>query len=140
MNAALAFARYLDAAGLAVFDEDGDAGDTYLHALPDAPARALAVVPTGGNPVEGDTKLGWDEPTVQLLFRSPADDPLAASEWAAEVYAALQGWSGVMDGLVVRRVRSLQTAPAFIGLDDLGRPRYSLNLALHVRAVTANRE
>lgn len=141
MNAALALARYLSSAGLATFNETTPGGDTYLNALPaDGPDLALAVVPTGGNPVEGDSRLGWDEPTVQLLVRSPADDRLAGIEWAARLYDHLQGWHGVMDGISVCRVRSMQTAPAFVGLDELGRPRYSLNLALHIRAVTANRE
>jgi len=89
---------------------------------------------------------GYDEPTVQLLVRGAPGDPVAPQLRAAVLYGALQGLRYVTldpagpDETELTLCSSLQPAPAAVGPDAKGRYRYSLNLALHVRALTEHRD
>ena len=83
---------------------------------------------------------------MQLLFRGAPGDPAAPLQWALRVYGALQGLryvtldGGGEDEVFLVCATSLQTSPANAGADAKGRYRYSLNLALHVRALTMHRD
>jgi hypothetical protein len=143
---ALAFARYLGAAGLVTLDESGPAGDCFIGELPAAPDEAVAVLPTGGLPTRAKASLGYDEPTLQLLVRGVPGDPVGPHERAAAIYGAAQGLRQVtLDAGGEHEARlidcsSPQTAPVPVGADENGRHRYSVNLALHVRALTPHRK
>jgi Bacteriophage minor capsid protein len=140
-----ALAKYLDVAALAEYRPDGG-GDCFLEHLPDSPDEAIGIYSTGGNPLPASDTYGYDEPTVQLMVRGEVDDPLAPKERADGLYAALQGLryvtldSGGEDEVFVVVTSSPQTAPVNIGSDETGRYRYTLNFALHVRALTAHRD
>ncbi len=140
-----AFAKHMDAAGLVVY-RPAAGGDCFLEHLPDAPDEAVAVYSTGGNPLPAAATQGYDEPTLQLLVRGAPEDPESPKARADGLYAALQGlryvWldEGGVDAVFLVACSSPQTAPVGIGTDERGRQRYSLNFALHVRALTGHRD
>jgi hypothetical protein len=87
----IALARYLSAEGFGDYQEYGARGDIFYAELPEAPDRAILVMPTGGlSDVAGGT-LPYDEPTVQLLIRSERGEPEAGERRAWEIYDALNG-------------------------------------------------
>lgn len=141
-----ALAKYLDAAGLAVYDPTGTTGDCFLEHLPDAPDEALMVLSTGGNPTSAAATWGWDEPTVQLMVRGAPEDPETPHAQAQALYNELQGLryrtldSGGADEVRLIICESPQSAPFDLGRDEKGRYRYTLNFALHVRALTTHRD
>jgi hypothetical protein len=144
MNVALAFCRDATTAGLVSFDEAGVGGNCFLNHLPDKPALAVMVKDTGGNYLADGRALGYDEPTLQLLVRG-TKDPRAGQALAQSLYDHYHALHAVTldpTGEAVRLIDcgSLQSAPAHIGTDPNGRHLYSLNLALHVRNATPNRE
>lgn len=132
-------ARYLDGLGLVEFDELGIEGDCFIAAFPSAPDEIVVITPTGGP--EGDFRLGYDSPTVQLRYRSTTD-PRPALERAHEIHQALQSLGNVTlpDGTYVARVIALQSGPTSIGQDQNGRHEYTQNFEFHVRAASAHRE
>jgi hypothetical protein len=141
VNPTLALARHLASVGCGTFLEDAPGGSIHPYGLPLNPVDALAVIPNGGNPLDGALSLPYDEPTYQLLSRAASAS--AALDVSQRAYSALQGYAGVMDpdgeALQVIRCESMQTAPAYIGTDDAGHHRYSLNVALQHRAPTTHR-
>lgn len=140
-----ALAKHLTARGLARYSE-GAGGDCFLEHLPDAPDEAVQLLSTGGNPVPASATNGYDEPTVQVLLRGAPGDPVGPHLRAAALYGALQGLRyvsldpGGPDEAELILCSSLQSAPAAVGVDAKGRYRFSLNLALHVRALTEHRD
>ncbi len=144
MNVAVALCRYLHAQSLVSFDEVGTGGNCFYNHLPDQPSTAVMVKDTGGNLTQYGASLGYDEPTLQLLFRGTRD-PRTGKAFAQSIYDHMVSLHAVTldpDGEAVRLIdcQSLQSAPAHIGTDENGRHLYSLNLALHVRNKTTNRE
>ena len=140
-----ALAKYLDAESLATYRPEGG-GDCFPERdFPDDPDEAVRIISTGGNPTTAAATWGYDEPTVQLLVRGEVDDPEGPLLRAEALYAALQGLryatldSGGEDEVFVVVTSSPQTAPVNIGTDERSRYRFSLNFALHVRALTAHR-
>ena len=89
---------------------------------------------------------GYDEPTLQLHASRRAGRPAAPLARAWSAYAALQGLryvtldEGGEDEVFLIVCTSPQTAPANVGTDEKGRYRFTLNLALHVRALTEHRD
>jgi hypothetical protein len=140
-----ALARHLTARGLVHYSEAAG-GDCFIEHLPDAPDEAVQLLSTGGNPVPASSTSGYDEPTVQLLVRGAPGDPVGPQLRAVTLYGALQGLRyvtldpGGPDEAELTLCSSLQTAPAAVGADAKGRYRFSLNLALHVRALTEHRD
>jgi hypothetical protein len=140
-----ALAKYLDAQGLAAYRPAGG-GDCFLEHLPDEPDELVEILSTGGNPLSAAATHGYDEPTLQLKTRGAPDDPVTPKLRADLLYAALQGlryvWldEGCEDEVFLVVCESLQTAPVPIGTDEKGRYRFTLNFALHVRALTAHRD
>lgn len=144
MNPAIALARYLYAESLVTFDEVGTGGNCFLNHLPAVPNVAVMIKQTGGQYLPDGKALGYDEPTLQLLVRG-TKDPRTGAALAQSLYDALHGLYGVTldpSGDPVRLIdcTSLQSAPAHIGTDENDRHLYSLNLALHVRNKTLDRE
>jgi len=143
---ARALAKYLDAAGLVTYDATGTTGNVFLEHLPDAPDEALMVLSTGGNPLGPAATYGWDEPTVQVMVRGVPEDPETPQAAAQAIYDELQGLryvtldAGGDDEVRLCSCSSLQTAPFNLGRDEKGRYRFTLNFALHVRALTEHRD
>lgn len=143
---ARALAKHLDAVGLVRYDATGATGDVFLEHLPDAPDEALMVLSTGGNPLGPAATYGWDEPTVQVMVRGVAEDPETPQATAQAIYDELQGLryvtldAGGDDEVRLCSCSSLQTAPFNLGRDEKGRYRFTLNFALHVRALTEHRD
>lgn len=139
-----ALAKHLNAKSLVSYRPAGG-GDCFPEHLPDDPDEAVQVLSTGGNATPAAATWGYNEPTVQLLVRGGADDPEGPLLRAEALYSDLQGLRyvtidpGGEDEVFVVVASSLQTAPVNIGTDEKGRYRFSLNFALHVRALTAHR-
>ena len=140
-----ALAKWLDAHALASYRE-GAGGDCFLEHLPDAPDEAVQILSTGGNPLPAAATWGYDEPTLQLMLRGAPGDPERPLARAWSTYAALQGLryvtldEGGEDEVFLILCSFAQTAPVNIGADQKGRYRYTLNAALHVRALTEHRD
>lgn len=141
-----ALAKHLHSAGLAVYDPTGTSGSCFLEHLPPAPDVALMILSSGGNPTPAAATWGYDEPTLQLMTRGEPNDPEAPATWAGALYDALQGLryttldEGGADEVRLVVCTFAQSAPINIGPDAKGRYRYTLNPALHVRAITAHRD
>ncbi len=141
-----ALAKHLHAAELAVYAPNDAAGNCFLEHMPASPDAALMILSTGGNPTPAASTWGYDEPTLQLLVRGAPNDPATPQAWARELYSATQGLryvtldAGGPDEVFLVLCSSPQTAPVNIGSDEKGRYRYSLNLALHVRAASEHRD
>lgn len=139
----VALAVYLDAQGLVVYEPAGVTGDCFIDALPSSPEAAVMVKATGGLALEDGAWNPWDEPTVQVLVRSPG--LRAGAERARAIYAALQGLHNTTldpagaDAVYLITATAIQSAPAHIGRDENGRHLFSQNFALHVRADTVHR-
>lgn len=144
MNVAIALCHDAHDAGLVIYDDGATGGNCFYNRLPDAPDTAVMVKDTGGNPVPDGKALGYDEPTLQILVRGTRD-PRTGKTLAQSFYDRYHALCRVTldpGGEAVRLIdcTSLQSAPAHIGTDEKGRHLYSLNLALHVRNATPNRE
>ena len=126
-------ADYLAANGL------GTVGtNVFALQLPSAPDTCLAVYPTGGG--RADSKLGYDNPTIQVRTRS--SNPLTAFENAAQAYNLLHGLRRVTlsGGSYLVHCTGIQSAPVYIGRDERKRDEYTLNYQLVVRNQSTHRE
>lgn len=140
-----AIARYLATAGLVTYTT-AVGGDCFPEKLPDAPDASVMILSTGGNPTPAAATWGYNEPTVQLMVRGAPGDAATPQARAVALYGELQGLryvtldAGGADEVFVIVCESPQTAPVNIGIDLKNRYRYTLNFALHVRALTAHRD
>lgn len=133
-------AAELDARGLVDYRADEAGGDCFVDKdLPATPNDAVGLYSIGGPP--SDVKLGYDDPSVQIIVRGGADarDPAGR---AAAIYAALHGLHDhtLPDGTYVVGCAADQSAPVRLGPDENGRERFSLNFTLDVRALTTHRQ
>ena len=131
MNIADNLALYLVAQGLVTAS-----GVTRLF-MPASPDNCVTVYPTGG-PVS-DVKDGYDDRDVKVRVRNT--DGATAIMVAENIYGALQGLGNItfVDGSYLVLCEAQQSAPIFIGRDELDRYEFTLNLRLHVRNKTTNR-
>jgi len=139
---ALALARYLSTQSLVTLVEGAAGGDAFLEVMPSSPNNAVSIKTTGGNMPIGSDHLGYDEPTISVTVRGSA--LRATHDRARTIYAKLQNLHDVtLDpgdlAIYLHRCTSLNSEPAYLGLDDQGRYGYVLTFACHVRAVTVNR-
>ena len=140
-----ALAKHLTAAGLVTYTTTAG-GDCFPERLPDTPDAAVMILSTGGNPTPAAATWGYNEPTVQIMVRGAPNDAATPQARAVALYGALQGLRYVLldedgdDEVSLIVCESMQTAPANIGTDHRNRYRYALNFALHVRALTTNRD
>ena len=141
-----ALAKYLHVAGLLTYDPTGPDGNAFLEHMPAAPDAVVMLLSTGGNPTPAAATWGYDEPTLQLMVRGVPNDPATPQEWAKTLYGTLQGLRyttldpGGEDEVFLVVASLTQTARLNIGPDERGRYRYTLNVALHVRAQTVHRD
>lgn len=131
-------ARHLEALGLLEYDPDGITGDTFIGTMPSRPDAAVALTIYGGP--ESDSKLGWDEPSVQVRVRG-GPDPRVSFNRCAAIRSELHGLGPVTlpDGTFLQLCIANQSAPGPIGADDNGRHEHVCNFRAEVRSVTAHR-
>ena len=120
-----------------VYDETGQA-NVFVGYLPQRPNRCVAVIPTGG--FESDSKLPYDNPSIQILVRGD-EDPRWALDTAGAVYSLLQGKRNqdLPDGTRLISLIAIQSGPAHVGKDDNGRFQYAMNYQGEVRNPTSER-
>lgn len=126
-------AKYLAAQALGIFDETGVTGDIFIATLPPSPDSCIALYPTGG--YQSDSKLGYSDPTIQVLVRGDKD-PRTAFNKAKSIYDTLHGFrNGVFfnGGLWVVSCLGMQSTPIHLGTDSNGRHEYSLNFKLEIK-------
>lgn len=140
MSATIGIARQLgaDVAGLE-YDEAGSAGtNVFVDSSPDSPDNAVIVYSDGGP--GADSKLPYDSPAVQIVFRTTAN-PTWALATAAAVYSKIHARRHVTLPNGVELVWALftQSQPRLVGTDTAGRLLYSMNLQMEVKNATQER-
>lgn len=89
---------------------------------------------------ESDSKLGYDEPRVQVRVRG-TKDPRVSRQRCKAIRDELHGLgeTTLPDGTSLILSVALQNAPASIGIDANGRHEHSCNFRMEIRAVTPHR-
>lgn len=133
-------ARHLQAKGLVTFETAGTGGDCFVDTMPSTPDVAV-VLSTYDDGREPDSKLGYDEPRVQVRVRG-TKDPRVSRDRCKAIYAELHGLgeTTLPDGTALILSVALQNGPASIGIDANGRHEHVCNFRMEHRAVTQNRE
>ena len=133
-------ARHLQSKGLVTFETAGTGGDCFIDTMPSQPDEAVALS-TYDDGREPDSKLGYDEPRVQVRVRG-TKDPRVSRQRCNAVYAELHGLGDVTlpDGTVLILSVALQNGPVSIGIDQLGRHEHVANFRMEHRSVTEHRE
>jgi hypothetical protein len=131
-------ARHLEARGLLSYDETGTTGDTFIETMPSRPDAAVALTLYGGP--ESDSKLGWDEVSLQVRTRG-GTDPRPSRQKCTAIRDELHGLGPITlpDGTHLQLAVAIQAAPAYMGQDDSGRHEHVCNFRLAVRNVTTHR-
>ena len=134
-----AIARYLDGLSVLTFDPTGADGDTFLTVVPPTPEDIVVLSPTGG--FAPDPLDATDQPSFQVRTRA-SRDPRDAYERQLAIYDKLHGLTDVTlaDGTHLSGCLAIQSDPVFIGLDENGRPEYTVNYRTYVRRETSHRE
>lgn len=131
--------KYLANIGIVSYSETGGTNNIFMGKLPAEPSFAVAVNPSGG--YGASIKHAYDSPTLQILVRGTVD-PRTGYEKALEIYDALHGFGGdafVAGGYWVVKCEGIQSEPVYIGQDENGRHRYSLNFAIEVKRPSSHR-
>lgn len=132
-------ARHLAAQGLVVYDATGAGGDLFIESMPSAPGVAvvLTVYDDGREP---DSRLGYDEPRMQVRVRGDAD-PRTSRRMCAAIRAELHGLGPITlpGGIELILSVCLQSAPASMGVDSNGRHEHVCNFRLEHRSITTHR-
>ncbi|MEU3162897.1 minor capsid protein [Streptosporangium sp. NPDC006930] len=114
-------------------------GSIFLTKMPTAPDTCLVVARYGGP----ESSLGddYDEPSIQVRARGPATDVRVAERKAEDVYTAFNGLGRryLADGTWLQLMVGNQAGPIFIGVDQNGRPEFTVNLRAEVRRTSTNR-
>jgi len=132
--------QYLANNGIVDYSETGGANNIFMGRLPAEPSTAVAVNPSGG--YGASIKHAYDTPTLQILVRGTVD-PRTGYEKALEIYDVLHGFGGgafVSGGHWVVKCEGIQSEPVYIGQDENGRHRYSLNFAIEVKRPSSHRQ
>jgi hypothetical protein len=131
-------ARHLHAAGLAVYEPSGTGGDLFIEVMPPAPDVCVVLTLYGGP--DPDSKLGYDEPSLQARVRG-GQDPRVSRVRAEAIRDELHGLGPVTlpDGTLLLSSVAVQAVPASIGIDATGRHEHVCNYRLETRSVTTHR-
>ena len=132
-------ARHLASKGLVEYDATGTGGTCFIESMPSRPGLAvvLTVYDDGREP---DSKIGYDEPRMQVRVRGD-QDPRTSRQVCAAIRSELHGLGPVTlpDGTELKLSISLQGAPASMGVDSNGRHEHVCNFRMEHRSVTAHR-
>lgn len=133
-------ATLLDTLGVGTYKADGSAGGTiFLLKYPDDPDEAIAVATYGGP--ESSSLQPYDMVSVQVRCRGSKTDARTGYDTAAAVYSHLHGLgqrplvSGDRLGLAV----CTQSAPVYIGTDQVNRAEFTVNTRMRIEHPTVNR-
>ncbi|GAA1175953.1 minor capsid protein [Streptomyces rhizosphaericus] len=127
-------ARYLDGAGLLVYDPTGCTGDTFVETMPPTPDAAVSLaLYDGPAPAARDDA---DTPRLQVRVRG-GPDPRPSRRRCTALYRALHGLAGVelADGTWLTLAAARGT-PAPLGSDSNGRHEHVVNFDLDVSGPT----
>lgn len=134
------FALLLADLGVGTYHQDGTPGGTiYLTALPTTPDEAIAIARYGGT--EADSRLPYDEVSLQVRARGTAADARAGEALAQAAYDALHGcgYRRLPGGTWLQLAVCTGGGPAYIGRDENGRHEWTVNVRAEVERVTAHR-
>lgn len=141
---AIAIAEHLDdQVPDVVFSATTAGGNTFVGMMPDRPDLAVMVMPTGGPPQP--TLDPSDTATLQILVRAARGAMVAAHDLTAAIYGALAGLDHTtLDAygdheVFVIGTTGIQSAPTYLGLDDVGRPEFTLNFDVQFSNPTTHR-
>jgi hypothetical protein len=131
-------ARHLDGLGLLSYDPDGITGDTFIETMPSRPDEAVRLTVYGGP--ESDSKLGWDEVSLQVRTRG-GTDPRPSRQKCAAIREELHGLGPVTlpDGTHLQLSLAIQAAPSYMGQDDSGRHEHVCNFRMEIRSISTHR-
>ncbi|MFE9645318.1 minor capsid protein [Streptomyces sp. NPDC006365] len=131
-------ARHLQERGLVTYKAAGAGGDCFVESMPSSPDVVVVLTLYGGP--EPDSKLGYDEPSLQVRVRG-TKDPRVSRNRCKAIYDELEGLcdTTLPDGTVLISCFANQPGPASIGIDQLGRHEHVTNYRLEVRSVTKHR-
>lgn len=132
-------AQYLANQGHGTYTPDAAGGSIFLEKMPQAPDVATAIYAYGGG--EADTKLGYDEPSVQIRTRA-GPDPRVSRAAARSILEKLHGVGRLTlpDGTVVIDMIAIQSEPIGLGPDENGRHEHTINLRVETRNTNNGRE
>ncbi|MFJ5259088.1 minor capsid protein [Streptomyces sp. NPDC088387] len=133
-------ARHLQEKGLVEYLTAAAGGDCFLETMPSAPDVAV-VLSTYDDGREPDSRLGYDEPRVQVRVRG-TKDARVSRQLALAIYGELHGLGPVTlpDGTELILSVAIQNGPASIGTDQLGRHEHACNFRMEHRSITAYRD
>lgn len=131
-------AQHLEAQGLLSYDPDGITGDTFIETTPSRPDAAITLTVYGGP--ESDSRLGWDEVSLQVRTRG-GTDPRPSRAKCAAIRDHLHGLGPVTlpGGVFLQLALAIQAAPSYMGQDSNGRHEHVCNFRVQVRNVSAHR-
>ncbi|MFE7634459.1 minor capsid protein [Kitasatospora sp. NPDC057518] len=126
-------ARYLQAAGLLMYDPTGTRGDCFIELMPPVPDSAVQLSLYGaGVP---DPLNGWDERSLQVRVRGTAN-PRVSRARAEAIFSALHGLAGVeLPGGLWLVLCIAQQTPSPLGVDAVGRHEHVANFRLDIEAL-----
>ncbi|MGW0495044.1 minor capsid protein [Streptomyces sp. NPDC003007] len=132
-------ALHLQAQNLLTYDPVGTSGDCFLEAMPQTPDETV-VLTAYDDAREPDSKLGYDEPRVQVRVRGTSD-PRVSRERCKAIRDELHGLGPVTlpDGTRLILSIALQGGPASLGRDENGRHEHVCNFRMEIRNVSAHR-
>lgn len=132
-------AQHLTARGIVVYDPDGTTGNCFLESLPSRPGTAV-VLTIYDAAIEADSKLGYDEPRMQVRVRG-GPDPSVSRLLCKAIRDELHGLGPVTlpDGTLLILSIALQAAPASLGVNTNGEHEHIVNLRMEIRDVTTHR-
>lgn len=126
--------------GLGTYEPDGPGGTLYHPRLPSTPDQCMAIALYGG--AESDSKNPYDEPSLQVRVRGPADDSRIAEADAQNVYDTLHGLGPrelTAGGTWLQLAICQNAGPVYIGVDQNGRHEYTVNVRCDVQRSTPQR-
>ncbi|MFD8685372.1 minor capsid protein [Streptomyces sp. NPDC059651] len=132
-------AQHLHDLGIVTFDESGTSGDCFLESMPSRPGTAV-VLTVYDVAIESDSKLGYDEPRMQVRVRG-GPNPSVSRLLCKQIRDELHGLGPVPlpDGTLLILSVALQAAPAALGVNTNGEHEHVCNFRQEIRDVTTHR-
>ena len=127
--------RYLPPDGPAY---DADDWGVIVGPFVGSPARQVSISTYGGR--DSDSRLGWDEPSVQLRVRGASYEHVSRA-MAQRLYDRCHGAGpfDLPDGTRVQLILGRQSGPTSLGENQAGQHEHTVNLAVSIRNSTEHR-